>query len=496
MKHVYLHEVSMIQGTTNLEEIHVAFSVVDLSYDSTEFYRGTDSLTLPNFVAKFKDNNAYKFENFYFDKSLPRFNKHREVTQLTQSQFYDKVEDYKDDDKITVIQILSVLSQSSTEIKYEEAFYSSMVGGVSYESFNPNFETAKLTANNLIISNKKFNVVLASTIDGMYSSESNEINEVFTRYVPFKLIKFGKLMHNSLTVKVSDANKGFLAMALKLDVTQEYVTINLIEYPVFAENVPFTLNMFRSLLSNIVTKKASDKGAKFYLNQLKESIPLSLMQTNEWFRGEKVDDDYLSDEGTDSFEVWIKGVKTQPSVKSTLERLGDFGTQYLTLIESISRMEDFNAKEMNINTFDDTATIVKELNRTRKISDVEAMSLFICNTLAKETTGTQIERYKVIVKAFKENAKTLNLLELKLLNLRYCLYKTCDKPIMSHNESIISMGEYDGGTGNTVYLESDTGLVLGFKKEVITQPTNYEQYSLTGSNSNIISQEASVEDGK
>lgn len=467
-KCIVIHELAVVKGSNDPSDIYLTYEEQDLGSTGplTEGIKTIDLVSFYNRVTKEQDLIK---GNFYMDKALPRLF----VGSLTPVNVEpNEVELYlsnkRKEPEMTVIEIMRTLSELKSEIKFEEHFYNRMTGGAIFDNFTPNFNTARLRANNLIISGKKFNIVLTATIDGLVDMDG--ATQVFSRFHPFKLVKFGDLNHTKIKVKVDDNNKEFLETGIRTEeITGDgWATINLRDYPIFHnQGATPTLSGLYTVIDRIQSHKALDKAYKYYLTKLQEKIPPNVLDTKDWFRGEPVDDEYISDEGTEYFEVWIKGRQSIISIDKLMQDLPDLGVAFIQLFDLFSDLDEVDVNYFE-NLFQSLTTITQEYENKRVINKYESI---IIRTLIEvlKLQGSKEERYKRLVNMIKLNSQHLNQLELKLLNFRWNLYKMSPKNNLALNDDLMKLGRYEGQKRNSLNLSHflNDNIVLTFKKDII-----------------------------
>lgn len=355
-------------------------------------------------------------------------------------------------EETTLTDIFAKLSELKSQIIYNPEFYKELTGGYSFSGFTPDFKTARISADKLIISNSKLNVVFVATIDGLVNI--NSFDQPMMRYVPFKIIKQGEVMFNYLDIRVDNTNQDYLKSLPHVDIVNGIARLHLKKYQPFHAS-EFTIKSIVDILSNIASMKAVIRALNYYGELLKEYISREEMYDNEWYRGEAVDDDYVSDEGTDRLEMWIRGHKKLPSMRELFNSTSHLGTINLSKMTVDSTVDIYNF-EPDVDFMATIESLTEQLLGLYKSKDINEVVLHSVSTLLQCATykGTPIERYTKMKNKKSKISSMLNSLELKLLPVRKKILDTCDGIDVTDNLYLLSLGMPDGGTYDSIGIYS------------------------------------------
>lgn len=406
-------------------------------------------------------------------ESLKYYMQDTNIKKIPQESF-EKVINHKDE--VTLTDIFAKLSELKSQFIYRPEFYKELTGGYSFADFTPDFKTARVSADKLIISNSKLNVVFVATMDGIVNI--NSFDQPMMRYVPFKIIKQGEVMFNYLDICVDNTNQGYLKSLPHIDIVNGVARLHLKKYKPFHAS-EFTIKSLVEILKQIASLKSVIRALNYYGDALKEYISREELYDNEWYRGEAVDDDYVSDEGTERLEIWIKGHKRLPSMKELFNSTTHLGTINLIkmTVDSTVDIYDFEADNDFKNTVEALSDSLMALYNDGEISD---RMLHACSTLLKCALyqGTPIKRYEKMKFMKLKISSMLNSLELKLLPVRKKIIDTCDGIDVTDNLYLLSLGMPDGGTYDSIGIYSkEIRTTVMFRMTKITARTH--EHTLT-----------------
>lgn len=380
---------------------------------------------------------------------LKYYQQEENIKKLPQ-EIFEKVINHKEE--VTLTDIFAKLSEMKSQFIYNPDFYRELTGGYSFQDFTPDFKTARISADKLIISNSKLNIVFVATMDGIVNI--NSFDQPMMRYVPFKLIKQGEIMFDYLDIYVDDKNEQYLSSLPYIEITNNIARLPLRKYEPFHAS-EFTIKSIVDILSRIASLKSVIRALNYYSDGLKEYISREELYDNEWYRGEAVDDDYVSDEGTDRLEMWIKGRKKLFSMKELFNLTSHLGTVNLIkmTVDSTVDIYNFEPDDEFRNTVEALNDSLIALYGDGEISEIimHACSALLNCALHK---GTPIERYEQTRIKKSKISSMLNSLELKLLPVRKKILDTCDGIDVTDNLYLLSLGMPDGGTYDSIGIYS------------------------------------------
>lgn len=413
-----LNSMHIPKEVKQLSEVEVAITEMDLSAHNGYIHTKTELMNLDELQELIK-TNKYRPGNFQIVKGIPKpldemFSPSKEsISPTVTSKGTGE----------TVVSILLTLAKANTEILFLESYYKDHTSGKSFENFIPNLNDTELWANSLIISRKKFNIVLTASIKGELMVDGG-YTEMY-RYFPFKLVKFGEIMFPRLLVKVTDRNEEFLTkIGADIQPERTIAEIDLRNYPIFEEeNINCSAPNFLYLLRDIRKLRARLNGYRYYLNILRNEMDVQGIpyDKREWFSGEEVDDEYLGDEGTTFVEVWEKGQQNAVSLQTLLSQLDKFGEGVEILTSAFSRLHNVESSQ----TKDGIAKLTESVTALFKAKTLDEYEVMAMVSLIDALTGTGLhhDRYLDVKLKIKKHSLELNALEMKLQTLRWNIYK-------------------------------------------------------------------------
>lgn len=446
------------EGYKDPSEIQVVCDYMNLNQEPNLFEK-TEVMPITSLVDKMK-SDSLRAGNYYIKKNLPVM---LDATFKLDNGSVTK-EMYGEKAGHTVVSILTKLSNMRTNLEFRDEYYNNVTSGTAFDNFLPDFNETEMNASNLIISAKKFNIVLTATIKGVVRIEDG-YSEIH-RFHPFKLVKFGQLQHNNIYAVVDDTNESFLR-TITNNIQDGIATIDLTEFPIFeTENVHCAMNNFLLLTRDIQMHKLKIKGLRYHLTHLRSVLDT---ERREWFNGEEVDEDYLSDEGTAFIDIWEKGKKQTPSIETLMSELGSFGESMKHFVTTITSMEDINPIELE-DVLKSSKEVILGLMKDKTISREEAIMLLTL-TETMSTAGTKAERLRTIINLIKAESVKLNALDLKFLTLRWNMYY---KKLDNHK-----LGNVLRVTKDRFELESTQGTLI-IKHGLIEKHEGYKNFGYEG----------------
>lgn len=445
MRNIVINNIFKSQLETPNQHLYSLTEVIDYGANTNKLYTKNKVFYLPELISELEKSNTDIFNNEELLAHIDVMSKRDDIMAIPQESL-DKILNQKDE--ITLTDILMNLSIMRSELVYNTEFYKDVLGGYTFSEFTPEFSTAKMKANNLIISNSKLNIVLVSTMSGLV--DINSFSQPMSRYVPFKLVKQGEIMADELGVYIDDANREYLASLPHISLTETIATIPCKQYKPFIES-DFTIKSLVGIINNITSLKSVIRAYNYALDGLKNVIPREELNDTDWYRGEAVDDSYVSDEGTDKLEIWIKGRKSAPNLNTIFNN-----TLHLSAIHSIRLLADSTFDIHNFVVDEDLKMTFEQLNGNlyslMQQGEINDIVYHAVSSLLQVTSleGTPLERYEEIKKRKSRISGMLNLLEMKLLPIRKKVMDTCDGVDVSDNLYLYKLGRINGGTADSV----------------------------------------------
>lgn len=459
------------------DDLSVHYEVIDLSANSPILHLGKHIESLTHFESMVHSDKVLR-SNFYMDAGMP-FN--QPYTKPFEYEQVDVVSPVSRPmvEKVSLITLFNLLQREGASFLFQPYMYKDITGSQSFESFIPDsLSDIIVPFRNMIISNKKFNVVFATVISGRIQHDVT--NGQVYRYYPFKMVKAGELVYDKIQVVFPNGcDNKFLKDTIMRNSVQDgiYYELDLTKFDLF-ENIPVpTATEFIYLRKELDALKIFTRALKYAIDELREYLQFKgeIGAETDWYRGDEVILDTLSDSGAPILEAWITGRKTSTSFKTIKNNLGEIGVQMFNIINN-NLTEDVPL-EVTQDTTKQLKTLLADLINKNWISNADGMQITSLLTYM-EKEGTPKEKFIKLREELNIFNIVMNSVELKYINCRYVLLQQCpSKELMANDYLFSQFGEVtNSNTNNITYSSPVFQSKLTLKRTVVKD----SEYSNTG----------------
>lgn len=465
------------EDVKNTDDLSVHYEVIDLSANSPILYLGKHIESLTHFEEMVHSNKVLK-NNFYMDAGMPF---HLANTPPFEYEQVDVVSPVHKPfvEKVSLITLFNLLQREGANFLFQPYMYKDITGSQSFESFIPDsLSDIIVPFRNMIISNKKFNVVFATVISGRVQHDVT--NGQVYRYYPFKMVKAGELVYDKIQIVFPNGceNK-FLKDIIARNSVQDgiYYELDLTKFELF-EDIPVpTSTEFIYLRKELDALKIFTRALKYAIDELRSYLQFKgdIGAETDWYRGDEVILDTLSDSGAPILEAWITGRKSSSSFKTIKSNLGEIGIQMFNIINN-NLTEDVPL-EITQETTKQLKTLLADLINKNWVSNTDGMQITSLLTYM-EKEGTPKEKFLKLREELNIFNIVMNSVELKYLNCRYALLQQCpSKELMANDYLFTYFGEVtNSNTNNITYSSPVLKSKLTLKRTVVKD----SEYSNTG----------------
>lgn len=442
------------EDVQNTDDLSVHYEVIDLSANSPILHLGKNIESLTHFEAMVHSDKVLR-NNFYMDAGMP-FNlantppfeyEQVDVVSPVHKPFVKKV---------SLTTLFNLLQREGASFIFQPYMYKDITGSQSFESFIPDsLSDIIVPFRNMIISNKKFNVVFATVISGRIQHDVT--NGQVYRYYPFKMVKAGELVYDKIQIVFPNGcDNKFLKDVIMRNSVQDgiYYELDLTKFDLF-ENIPVpTSTEFIYLRKELDALKIFTRALKYAIDELRSYLQFKgeIGAETDWYRGDEVILDTLSDSGAPILEAWITGNKSTPSFKTIKNNLGEIGIQMFNIINN-NLTEDVPL-EVTKETTSQLKTLIADLVNKNWISNVDASQLTTL-LMYMEKEGTPKEKFHQLREELNIYTIVMNSVELKYLNCRYAVLQKCpSKELMANDYLFMHFGEVANSNANNITYNS------------------------------------------
>lgn len=407
----------------------------------------------------------YVPSNFEIVNSVPKVLPNVEGYEVVENADYLKANETRDNN-LTLTRIFNMLQMSGCQFKFEPSMYKDITGEESFENFHPSLEGVYVPFKNLVISSSKFNIVFSVVIQGTADVQGVLVNT--SRFYPFKVVKAGVPLFQQLEVHVPEgAPIGNILGKIAEKVSSTVYLLDLTKFQPFSDQYLPTANDIYALNYTIKEKRVELKALKYIKDILASYLQVNGLLTlnDEWYRGDKVMLDTLSDEGLPILEAYISGEKGKKSVETFLDTLGEVGALFRKIVQEVVVSE----------TSEELAGMVeKQFGEFMEIvanDRLEQYYIDMLNTIVKYTimTGTIKDKWVRIIDDLNQMTLEANSLELKFLNARFGLLTQLPNNVIDYNPySTEGLGPQKTGRRDSITYIAQT-----FKDAKVTVKRTY-----------------------
>lgn len=455
VKSINIHKIYYKPDLINTDDILVNFSIFELDSLNVLGVLENETKTLTALLSDL-ENQDIVCDNFVIADQMPT-----QVPNTLEMEYLETPslpEQQLGEYSFDLLTLFHLLAKEGAHFRFKPSMYKDLTGNYSFEDFTPSsLSDLMVPFGNMIISNKKFNVVFATVISGTVSSDHS--NTEVVRYFPFKLIKGGKPLEESVEVILSKPVTNKLLLELLTRNSEKLSDLNydldLSKLPTISVNKPFTINTGYYLRSLVEENRVKAKALKYLIDEVKVYLQFNgeLNPASDWYRGDEVIIDSLSDEGQPQLEMWITGKKSSPTVNSLKTALGSVSSAFF------NQFTKMVTTETDLETSTAVAEQMKELViEFKNKSWINQDDLILLNTLldCMKLSGTPKEKYYSLRKVLYDLNQEMIGLEIKFLRYRNSLLERCPANNTMANDFLFSsLGEVVKASQGSVTIFSN-----------------------------------------